>query len=963
MDYISVDEWIKEQSEQKKEGILIADRIENGNMLIKRGAIKGRGIVSGVKAMSIRDLAYSIAVEGFKKPVLIGQDATVAILTEIILCHGDEFSFIPKESICNEAVKDIYDKICQLRAAGAKNDDQGNKRITELFKLIEYFEAELERKEYFDECRALQVAIKKLKGNNENLSIARTKNLRTNKLQEEFLNSLGSVQLVSGDETDSKISSENVSFFKGYGIYNEVRYCLNESCEKDMRYGDTAIICAHPSYIPYIEAVLGAGDIPYTLSEGKSALHFKRIQMIDEALSFVEEGYRYEVLRPMFLDDALMMEGKTASFLASIKDNICLSREQSLAAIDSRIADYEEVKEGEDHYKSAQNKLAFLQLLKELISVFPESGVQVRPSELFNGVDGVIKNHLNRNTKRENKFARSAIDTIYEKIKYQGKMALCDAIKIIRTAISECSIGEPSKGDAVEIVTMGKVFRTDRKNLFFIGLSASSFIQDITQSPVLSDEELLRLVGDKAVLASKKGELFNEMFMDTLAGLGADRRIYFGTTTYNATTLYEESPAPIYYELMKEYSPDTTIENLPILEYEDIYSFLAQSDDDKDIPDVASAPEETCDTDDYEDEYDYLEDEDFDENDPDYDESEEDYYEDNYNDPEQDSVNAEVAAGEKTEPEKTAEFSPSAFQTLVRCPRAYYYKYIRRINEEDYTELSPDKWLTPSAKGNYFHYTLEEYCNEVLKDNDSVKNNYDKDAFDKAFANAEKKVIAECPYLSDAVRKKESEEVKSACVTYLKNLHKQLSTEQSSDKKWVVFGCEVSIEDMPHDDVILPAYFSFEDEGDYIKIKLKGKIDRLDHYFDKSGTEHFRIIDYKTGNIENFQKKLENEMQLQHVFYAKGVKCSSSENGKTTIVDDVQYVFPFDNKTLPETGTSLTLELSEEVKDRFVSAFANKRYQREYADNYLNYEDQESVCKYCSYGENGVCPEMVRSKR
>ncbi len=154
-----------------------------------------------------------------------------------------------------------------------------------------------------------------------------------------------------------------------------------------------------------------------------------------------------------------------------------------------------------------------------------------------------------------------------------------DAIRLIRTTLSESVVNENHKGDAVEIVPMGSVYLTDRNNLFFIGLSASTFIQDLIQSPVLSDEALTKLVPKGSVrLSSEKGLRFTETLMTTLRCLGPEKSLWFGASVYDAVRLKKDTAAPVYYELLDCFAPDPDYEDIPLFEYKEITSLLSSTD-------------------------------------------------------------------------------------------------------------------------------------------------------------------------------------------------------------------------------------------------------------------------------------------------------------------------------------------------------------------------------------------------
>ena len=929
MDYISIYDWTANISSENKEGYLIADNVSEGNMLIKHCA-KKLDTLCGISAISIRDMAFSIAVQGIsglKMPVLIDADAAVSILSDIV-SNDSDISFIPNESICDVTLKDVYSKICQIRSGGVKTIDSSKLRIDQLLKVLELFEKELSQRNYYDECRALSEALKFLEGKDYGLNIAVTEDKNLNHLQKLFLQkatSKGSLSFVRMPGKLSDIPHGNVHFYKGYGLYNEVRYCLDKIQKEKMAYGDCAMICAHSAYIPYIEAIFGGADVPYTLSDNKSALYFRRVQLIDQILSFAQEGFIYESLRPVFMGEGVSLgEGIDAGkvFVRCIRDNIGMGRERFLNVIDRRLSD-------EESSEAKEECVLFYKFLKEIIEVFPKNNETVRPINLLLGLDSILKKKLSLSLRKESKLSGSAIDEIAGKLRFEKECRLPECIEMIRDAIKKSSVGEGECGDAVFVATMGRTIISDRKNLFFIGLSNTYFMQDTTQSPVLTDEELSEIVVDTDGLsfASENGVRFTDSFLSSLRAIDdpSEKKIFFGTSVYNAIKLQEDSPAPIYHELQKQFAPGLEDTGVELLDYGELGKVvpLTKKEDDttKEKPDEEKKDAEN------------------DEN----------------------SVAARIA-----EFAKNPSFSPSAFQVLVSCPRKYYYNYILKIPKEEYSQVNTETWLNGAAKGNFFHYTLERYANAVLIENENVGRDIDEATFEKAFAEAEKIIIEECPYVSIEVKEHETALVKKVCRDYVQKLHIELNEEQRGDKKWKVKGCELPLSDCEHDPILVQDSIigiSTEEELEKTKgqkntpLTLVGNIDRLDHYFDEKGVEHLRIIDYKTGNMEKFTKKLSTHTQLQHVFYSLGV----TKNGKS-VVDTMKYVFPFDMQEIERKGQELVLP--SDVEQRYTFSCAAGRYSRNFVDKELDYPDSvmREYCSYCNYGQMGICPEMLREK-
>ena len=53
------------------------------------------------------------------------------------------------------------------------------------------------------------------------------------------------------------------------------------------------------------------------------------------------------------------------------------------------------------------------------------------------------------------------------------------------------------------------------------------------------------------------------------------------------------------------------------------------------------------------------------------------------------------------------------------------------------------------------------------------------------------------------------------------------------------------------------------------EFKVRGKIDRLDKIIHKDGRIEIRVIDYKSGNVDNFKEKYNKNISVQDSIYKK----------------------------------------------------------------------------------------------
>ena len=168
--------------------------------------------------------------------------------------------------------------------------------------------------------------------------------------------------------------------------------------------------------------------------------------------------------------------------------------------------------------------------------------------------------------------------------------------------------------------------------------------------------------------------------------------------------------------------------------------------------------------------------------------------------------------------------SPSALLTYLRCPLDFYYSYVVGLREEN--EVEED--IEANTFGNIIHKVLEElykpYLNKILIDKDIDS------------------MIAKMDEMLEHYFKKEY----SAHFDTGKNhlmffaARKTIDRFLKSEKKFVQEN-ELIIKGLERKEEIP---FPMEINGEKIKVKLRGTIDRVDEH---NGEK--RIIDYKSGKV------------------------------------------------------------------------------------------------------------------
>lgn len=199
-----------------------------------------------------------------------------------------------------------------------------------------------------------------------------------------------------------------------------------------------------------------------------------------------------------------------------------------------------------------------------------------------------------------------------------------------------------------------------------------------------------------------------------------------------------------------------------------------------------------------------------------------------------------------------SELSPSALKTYMKCPRQFYYHYIKKLR----TPQIMDPIINANDFGTIFHNVAENiYGKKVLGQGrdyityDCLKKFTQGDNFSLTLDSQIIQAFKSHPEIASSTI------IKQAIKKYLTKLlmHDKQYLEKSNAvvEKFKVIGAEIQVSlllDIP-----------FRDSS--VSFKIYGNIDRVDEVIDSSGNVRYRIIDYKTG-----KKKEKSNYSLDSFF-------------------------------------------------------------------------------------------------
>jgi hypothetical protein len=796
-------------------------------------------------------------------------------------------------------------------------------------------------------------------------------------------------------------------FYSTYGKTNEIKYIADYIEKNKIPFGDVNIIYSSDSYNNYLMAELGARKIPYAMITPYSALKFYSMNLLTDLLAWVEQNYSYAALSDVFRNKYMTLgyekkksekdnEHKddnpkwTSPFnmlVKGLRDDYKigwgLKRYTEYAeVIRKKISDFEtekglKVEDGnpdiaynDKGYKTADHeaekilhrellanldKKRFANCLDEIAKPFLKleeartEGKKVSPYELWSALYVAFKKILRSNHNTEWAVLKGGLDEVEKAVELSKEDVPFDvAVQELKKELENITVSDAEKSDKVSVIHLKRPMTLDRKYNFFIGLSAVDFGVNNTESPVLSDDELRRLIDDSAYIrfgkdAEKERRAYYNKTLDSIS----EGKVFFGYSYYDVLNMRENSESAWLIECRENYGVE--VENVEkINEIECLAEKLNMKDDDlleivndeEYMESLKELHEEQLEKAESEDEnaeakIEEAEDEEIE---FEYEEDEEDEEYEDYEDYEYDDVEEYEEEDVEYEYENLPVFGPYNFsatsaKTLINCPLGYKYEKVDYIPKEEFYDIKPGEWLNAADKGTLVHAVLEEYCNKVLKGNKNVAGNIDEVAFENIFAEKCEEVGKKYPPVSEKAHERAKNIYEKALRGYLERLHKELSDPNSN---WVVYGCELKFGGNSGIDVTyswyngklagceddydeygyeeLPDEYSKNPSGTYV-VSFEGSIDRVDVWekIEKNeagedvSVKHFRIVDYKTvKNGEKLKRECEYfrhksggrdfkmPVTIQHNVYAIALK-NMYPDAK---IDEVVYECLMDDKCL-----------------------------------------------------------------
>ncbi len=268
--------------------------------------------------------------------------------------------------------------------------------------------------------------------------------------------------------------------------------------------------------------------------------------------------------------------------------------------------------------------------------------------------------------------------------------------------------------------------------------------------------------------------------------------------------------------------------------------------------------------------------------------------------------------------------SASSLETLARCPRAWFYRYVLRIAPPDEPAYDPDRWLDPAERGSLLHTVFDRFGRAYAARRDRLDEPETLETLLALGGHVIDEWLARIPPPSEAVFAREREEILRVLRGFLL-MERQLP----AGRLWHDFelgfgGTERTVS------LTL---------SDGVRLSLFGRVDRVDRL--PSGG--LVVVDYKTGSARAFDSDpargaFDGGRHLQAGLYSHAV-------GELLGATDVGFEYRFPT----EKGEHRIVALAADAL-RHTPAVVSGLLDDVRAGNFLPTTDSND-CRFCDYRE------------
>jgi hypothetical protein len=303
------------------------------------------------------------------------------------------------------------------------------------------------------------------------------------------------------------------------------------------------------------------------------------------------------------------------------------------------------------------------------------------------------------------------------------------------------------------------------------------------------------------------------------------------------------------------------------------------------------------------------------------------------------------AAGADLDPRRADQvFSASRFESFAKCPFRFFLERGLGLDPVEDEEPDPDAWLDALTRGAALHEIYAAFLRCLRKENRRPVSGDWKTLWETAREELDRR-REEIPPPSEAVYKAEMEQIERDLRLFLRLEIARDGAAPVALETPFGFGEVQGEEPLGQPDPV-------EIDIGSGKIRLRGRIDRIDRYNDGG----FEVIDYKTGSRwDEFDGTFSGGRLLQHALYAIAAQKLLRREQKKPLVKLSTYYFCTERGWGDRVSKPANLDVKPVLSD-IAEAIAAGAFVR---------GGEAHDCRYCDYAR--ACPigevEQMETKR
>jgi len=462
--------------------ILIDNNLSDGNNITKLFSLSNKISISNYEIFNINLLAKSLLLSNPKYKYINNEQSTYLFYSFLDNKRdgSDLYNLIPDSSFSFESVKVSLSTINEIRK-GKRKEESKNKNIDNL---IKDYESYLISNSYYDEILMLKEVIK-ISNIDLIKNVLKIKDKYIIGIVDTYLDQLSYLERLFLDTLINKLNTsyetltlftenKNLSIYsyKTYGFYQEVENVINIINQNKLSVSDVEIIISDNKYSNSIKAYFDNYNIPYVFTNGIPIKCFDLYGFIDSILDFFINHYSINCLYDIYRSLALSSKYK---YIEGLKD-LHADKEAIKVIVNNK----------NNYYNWSDNQKKFI---LDLLNLDVSNNVY----EIYLRLLELISEYC------EKDFIEPLLGTLNNKINI---IELCSKLnidehpfKLIRRIFEDVKIAvKPLDKACISIRKLSKVTNFYKKYVFILGLSSSQLKQKEIESPLLSDEDISKLI-------------------------------------------------------------------------------------------------------------------------------------------------------------------------------------------------------------------------------------------------------------------------------------------------------------------------------------------------------------------------------------------------------------------------------------------------------------------------------------